>query len=141
MDTLTPIERSERMSRVRGKDSNPEMKLRRLIHAMGYRYRLHVNKLPGKPDLVFPSRRAVIFMHGCFWHRHTGCKLARMPKSRIDFWRVKLESNRVRDQRHQQQLLELGWDVLVVWECQLGHLESVKELVKVFLHGKGGTDK
>ncbi|MFH1019349.1 MAG: DNA mismatch endonuclease Vsr, partial [Pseudomonadota bacterium] len=106
VDTLSLKERSERMSRIRGKDSNPEMKLRRLVHGLGFRYRLHVKDLPGKPDLVLPARHAVIFMHGCFWHRHEGCKLARLPKSRLDFWQAKLEANRHRDLSHQQQLLE-----------------------------------
>lgn len=118
-DTLSPQERSERMSRIRGKDSSPEMRLRRLIHGMGYRYRLHVAKLPGTPDLVFPSKRAVIFMHGCFWHRHQGCKLARMPKSRMDFWHDKLEANRLRDERNLSLLHDMDWRVLIVWECQM----------------------
>lgn len=132
-DTLSPIERSERMSRVRNKNSIPEMKLRRLVHGLGYRYRLHVGKLPGKPDLVFPGRRSVIFMHGCFWHRHPGCKLARLPKSKLDFWVKKLEANRQRDISHQKQLSELGWRVLVIWECEMSDIERVSLLVKKFL--------
>lgn len=107
-DTLNPAERSERMSRVRGKDSVAEMRLRRLIHGMGYRYRLHIGSLPGKPDLVFSSRKAVIFMHGCFWHRHDGCRLARLPKSRVAFWLDKLEANRRRDEVNLDRLRELG---------------------------------
>ena len=121
------------MSRIRCKNSDPEMKLRRLVHAMGFRYRLHDKKLPGKPDLVFKSRHAVIFMHGCFWHRHEECKLARLPKSRLDFWQNKLEANRHRDLYHQQQLLELGWSVLVVWECELSNTDKVSSIVKDFL--------
>ncbi|QPK62428.1 DNA mismatch endonuclease Vsr [Methylomonas sp. LL1] len=132
-DTLSPEERSERMSRVRNKDSIPEMKLRRLVHGLGYRYRLHVGKLPGKPDLVFPGRRSVIFMHGCFWHRHPGCKLARLPKSKLDFWVEKLEGNKQRDITHQKQLWELGWRVLVIWECEMDDLETVSLRVKEFL--------
>lgn len=132
-DTLSPEERSERMSRVRNKDSIPEMKLRRLVHGLGYRYRLHVGKLPGKPDLVFPGRRSVIFMHGCFWHRHPGCKLARLPKSKLDFWVEKLEANKQRDITHQKQLRELGWRVLVIWECEMADLETVSLRVKEFL--------
>lgn len=140
-DTLSPQERSERMSKVRGKDSIPEMKLRRLVHRLGFRYRLHVGKLPGKPDLVFPARHSVIFMHGCFWHRHIGCKLARLPKSRLDFWTEKLEANRQRDLIHQQQLQEEGWRVLVIWECELDDLEHVALVVKEFLGTWKGNKK
>jgi DNA mismatch endonuclease (patch repair protein) len=134
MDTLSPQERSERMSRVRGKDSAPELKLRRLVHGLGFRYRLHVRELPGQPDLVFPSRRALIFMHGCFWHRHEGCKLARLPKSKLDFWGGKLEANKQRDISHQQRLRELGWRVLVIWECELSDVGHVSEIVSGFLN-------
>ncbi|MFH1135482.1 MAG: very short patch repair endonuclease [Pseudomonadota bacterium] len=132
-DTMTPSERSERMSRIRDKGSAPEMRLRRLVHGLGFRYRLHVKELPGKPDLVFPSRRAVIFMHGCFWHRHEGCKLARLPKSKLDFWATKLEANRQRDLANQGLLAERGWRCLVVWECELNDLELVSLKVKTFL--------
>lgn len=137
-DTLSPKERSERMSRIRSKDSNPEMKLRRLVHGLGFRYRLHVKELPGKPDLVFPARRAVIFMHGCFWHRHEGCKLARLPKSKLDFWMAKLEANRQRDLLHQRKLLDLGWRVLVIWECELNDAEHVSRVVRKFLRKQQG---
>lgn len=121
------------MSLIRCKDSAPEMKLRRLVHGMGFRYRLHVKELPGTPDLVFPARRALIFMHGCFWHRHQGCKLARLPKSKLDFWETKLEANRQRDLLFQRQLRELGWRVLVVWECEMSDTERVSCIVKGFL--------
>lgn len=132
-DTLSPPERSERMSRIRNKNSDPEMKLRRLIHSMGFRYRLHVKGLPGTPDLVFPSRRAIIFMHGCFWHRHEGCKLARLPKSKLDYWQPKLEANKTRDLMQQQQLRDLGWRLLVVWECEMVYTERVATIVRNFL--------
>ena len=134
-DTLSKEERSERMSRVRGKDSKPEMVVRRLVHRMGYRYRLHRRDLPGTPDLVFPSRKKAIFVHGCFWHRHPdpACKLARLPKSRLDFWEPKLEGNRRRDRDNQARLSELGWDVLVVWECQIGYKEQIENIVRAFL--------
>lgn len=121
------------MSLIRCKDSAPEMKLRRLVHGMGFRYRLHVKELPGTPDLVFPTRRALIFMHGCFWHRHQGCKLARLPKSKLDFWETKLEANRQRDLLFQRQLHELGWRVLVVWECEMSDTGRVSRIVKGFL--------
>jgi len=111
------------------------MKLRRLVHGMGFRYRLHVKELPGKPDLVFPSKHAVIFMHGCFWHRHEGCKLARLPKSKLEFWKTKLEANQNRDLIHQRQLEDLGWRVLVVWECEMGDRDHVSMIVRGFLCG------
>lgn len=122
------------MSRVKGKDTKPEMRLRRLVHGLGFRYRLHGRDLPGTPDLVFPGRKAVIFMHGCFWHRHPGCVLTRMPKSRVEFWRAKLEGNRQRDLRHQRELSELGWRVLVVWECELRDMDAVASKVEAFLN-------
>lgn len=139
-DTLSPQERSERMSLIRGTGSAPEMKLRRLVHGMGFRYRLHVKELPGKPDLVFPSRSAVIFMHGCFWHRHKGCKLARLPKSKLGFWNPKLEENRKRDLRNQRRLRDLGWRVLVVWECQMVDADRVSEVVREFLQKQEGEE-
>ena len=141
-DTLSRQERSERMSRIRNKNSAPEMKLRRLVHGMGFRYRLHVKDLPGTPDLVFPGKRAVIFMHGCFWHRHPECRLARLPKSKLDFWKPKLEANRQRDLVLQQQLRDLGWRVLVVWECEMKETERVSVLVANFLRERdGGEDE
>ena len=135
MDILTPEQRSERMSRVRGRDTKPEMLVRRLTHGMGYRYRLHRRGLPGSPDLVFPSRMKVIFVHGCFWHRHLdpGCKLARLPKSKLDFWGPKLETNRERDERNLVLLAELGWDVLVIWECQTKNREELQARIGEFL--------
>lgn len=134
-DTMSMDERSKRMSRIRNKDTKPEMFVRRLIHRMGYRYRLHGKKLPGKPDLVFASRRKVIFVHGCYWHRHDdpSCKLARLPKSRLDFWGPKLEGNRERDKRNQMELNALGWEVLVIWECQLSDVDDVTARVREFL--------
>lgn len=121
------------MSRVRARDTKPEMKLRRLIHGMGFRYRLHRRDLPGKPDLVFPGRRSIIFMHGCFWHRHEGCGLARLPKSKRAFWSAKLEANKERDQKNISTLEAAGWRVLVIWECQLRDEGGVREVVKEFL--------
>ena len=101
VDTLSPQERSERMGRVKGKDTKPELAVRRLVYGLGFRYRLHSARLPGKPDLALARLRSVIFVHGCFWHRHSGCALCRMPKSRRDFWEPKLEGNRKRDSRNQ----------------------------------------
>lgn len=134
---MSPGERSERMSRIRGKHSRPEMAVRKLIHAMGFRYRLHDRSLPGSPDLVFRSRRKAVFVHGCFWHRHPDpdCKLARMPKSRLEFWKPKLEGNRERDLRRQSELEDLGWRFWVVWECQLRDEEQLKNELRAFLTG------
>lgn len=134
-DSLSKAERSERMSRVRGRDTKPEVLVRRLVHRMGFRYRLHDRRLPGAPDLVFKSRRKAIFIHGCFWHRHSDptCKLARMPKSKLDFWQAKLEGNRARDQRNQSNLDEMGWQYLIVWECELRHRERLENKLLAFL--------
>ena len=117
MDNLSKLERSERMSRVRGTDTKPEMVIRRLVHSMGYRYRLHAKHLPGCPDMVFPGLRKIVFVHGCFWHQHPGC--GRRPKSKLGFWLKKLSRNRERDQQNQQRLRRQGWRILIVWECQL----------------------
>jgi DNA mismatch endonuclease (patch repair protein) len=135
MDTLTPSERSARMSRVRGSDTKPELLVRRLVHRMGYRYRLHDRRLPGRPDLVFARRRSVIFVHGCFWHRHPelGCKLARLPKSRTEFWLAKLDGNRSRDVETERRLRESGWRVLTVWECELRDREAISTKLRDFL--------
>lgn len=135
MDTLSSEQRSERMRRVRGKDTGPEWTVRRLVHRLGFRYRLHDRSLPGSPDLVFRSRRKVIFVHGCFWHRHPdpACKLARLPKSRLDFWLPKLTANKVRDERLLEALREQGWQSLVVWECESRHIEQLENKVKAFL--------
>ena len=135
-DTLTPSERSKRMSLVRGKDTKPELTVRRLVHSSGFYYRLHGKGLPGKPDLVFAGRHKVIFVHGCFWHRHPkrSCPLARLPKSRLDFWQPKLERNRMRDKQKQAKLRRLGWRVLVVWECELSDPNKIKSKVIEFLN-------
>ena len=135
MDTLSPIQRSERMRRIRGKDTKPEIRLRKLIHGMGYRYRLHGRDLPGVPDLVFRSRKMVIFLHGCFWHRHPdpACKLARLPKSRLDFWEPKLTTNAWRDECNNNRLAALGWRILTVWECELNGQEKLKNRIRGFL--------
>lgn len=108
------------MARIASKNTKPEMIVRRMAHAMGYRYRLHRRDLPGKPDLVFPSRRAIIFVHGCFWHRHPdpSCKDATLPKSRRDYWVPKFARNEERDQQHIESLTAEGWRVLVIWECE-----------------------
>lgn len=119
MDVLTREERHRCMSAIRGRDTVPEIRLRKALHALGYRYRLHVASLPGKPDLVFVAKKKVIFVHGCFWHRHT-CKSGRsMPSVRTNFWFTKLQDNAQRDRSNIRILRKLGWSVLVVWECHL----------------------
>lgn len=119
MDTLDPQQRSARMALVRAKNTKPELLVRRLVHGLRYRYRLHRRDLPGTPDLVFPGRHKIIFVHGCFWHRHADCALARLPKSRSKFWLLKLEGNAKRDARNVRALRRQGWGVMTIWECQL----------------------
>ena len=121
------------MSRVRSKDMRPEMAVRKLIFSLGYRYRLHGRDLPGCPDLVFRRRRKVIFVHGCFWHRHPNCALARLPKSRLDFWQPKLERNRERDEQNKRALQREGWKVLTVWECELTDSRRLEKRIRRFL--------
>jgi DNA mismatch endonuclease, patch repair protein len=134
MDTLSKRDRSVRMSLVRGVDTKPEIKVRSIVHRLGYRYRLHVSKLPGKPDLVFPRLHKVLFVHGCFWHRHSGCSLARLPKSRLDFWKPKLDGNHSRDMRNASLLRRAGWRVSVVWECEIGKRDRLTRKIKRFLN-------
>ncbi len=117
-DVLTPEQRRLNMSRIRGKDTRPELLVRKGLHARGLRYRLQDRTLPGRPDLVFPKHKAVIFVHGCFWHAH-GCNLSKVPKTREQFWTEKLSKNRMRDQRATEDLNASGWRVLAIWECAL----------------------
>lgn len=133
LDPLSPGERSDRMARIRNRDTKPEMVVRRLVHRLGYRYRLHIRDLPGCPDLVFRSRKKIIFVHGCFWHMHPGCPNNRPPKSNVHFWKPKLQSNRQRDLQNQAKLRELGWDLLIVWECQLRDRQKLADRIKTFL--------
>ena len=123
-DIMSPAKRSSLMARIRCKDTGPEISVRRLLHAMGYRFRLHARDLPGRPDIVFRSRRTVIFVHGCFWHRHH-CGLAYTPKTRREFWQRKFDGNVMRDARARDELEAAGWRVIVVWECQLDNLSAV----------------
>lgn len=127
----TSPERSAQMALVRGHDTKPEMSVRRALHAAGLRFRLHAKGLPGRPDLLLTSRRVAVFVHGCFWHRHPDpeCKLARLPKSRLDFWLPKLEGNRARDERVKAELERLGWTVVEIWECQIA-ADSLREIAQ-----------
>lgn len=133
VDSLTQVERSRVMSLVRSKDTKPEMFVRRVTHGLGYRYRLHGKRLPGCPDMVFRRLRKVIFVHGCFWHRHRNCALARLPKSRRDFWIPKLNANRKRDERNLRELAKAGWSSLVIWECEIGDADALARRIKEFL--------
>lgn len=118
-DSLTPEQRSQNMSRIRGKDTSIEVSVRKWLFAHGFRYRKNDRRYPGKPDIVLPKYRTVIFINGCFWHRHEGCRLATMPGTRVDFWRGKFDRNVRNDALHRQQLEEMGWRVITVWECEL----------------------
>lgn len=126
-NTIDPA-RSAQMALVRGRDTKPEMRVRKALHAAGLRYRLHVRSLPGVPDLVFPSRRVALFVHGCFWHRHPGCKAARLPKSRLEFWGPKLAKNVERDKRNRAALKAAGWKVMEIWECETRKPDVLKAL-------------
>lgn len=131
-DTVSRKRRSEIMASVGQKDTGPEKIVRSYLHKRGIRYRLHVKQLPGKPDLVFPGRRTVLFVHGCFWHGHDdkGCKLARIPKSNVAFWKSKIQGNQERDQRNYKALKDEGWRVLTVWECQLKDESNLEKLAE-----------
>lgn len=139
-DTISKERRSENMRRIRSQNMKPEMLVRKLSHRLGYRHRLHGKKLPGKPDLVYPGRRKVIFVHGCFWHQHDDpeCKIARRPKSNLDYWNPKLDRNMERDAQNQAQLREMGWDYMIVWECeardaQRSGTEALESKIRAFL--------
>lgn len=125
------------MARIRGKDTKPELSVRRLLHGLGYRYRLHRRSLPGTPDLVFPRRRKVVLVHGCFWHWHEACRhAARLPKTRSTFWAAKLARNRARDAENARDLAELGWEAHVVWECEVKDREALAARLRAFLDGE-----
>lgn len=125
MDKLSAHRRSWNMGRIKGKDTKPEMKLRTVLHRLGYRYRLNQKNLPGKPDLVFAKYRTVIFVHGCFWHQHEQCREGRLPSSNLEYWKPKLEKNVLRDIRNKAMLESLGWQVITIWECELQHIDTV----------------
>jgi DNA mismatch endonuclease, patch repair protein len=136
MDRFTPQQRSRLMSRVRGKDTLPELIVRGIAHSLGFRFRLHRKDLPGSPDIVFPKLRTAIFVHGCFWHSHPGCDRASVPQSRAEFWRSKLARNVARDQAAQTALKEMGWHVGVIWGCETKNPDTVKHLLQGILSGQ-----
>lgn len=128
VDVVSPADRSRMMSGIQGKNTKPELTVRRMLFASGYRFRLHRRDLPGAPDIVMPGRKVAIFVHGCFWHMHQGCRFAKMPATRPEFWKAKLEANVERDRRAVEKLRALGWRVLCVWECSTRDVQAATGL-------------
>ncbi|MGO7637583.1 very short patch repair endonuclease [Rhizobium leguminosarum] len=135
MDRVPQETRSAIMSKVRGRNTKPEMLVRSVLHRLGFRFRLHGKNLPGTPDIVFPSRRAAIFVHGCFWHQHPGCRKASIPETRRDFWLAKLQRNVDRDAENVEALAAEGWKVLTVWECETKDMDLLSFKLDKFLSG------
>lgn len=127
MDKLTPEQRSRNMSRIRSRDTRPEKLVRSILHHMGFRFRLHRKDLPGRPDIVLPRHHTIILVHGCYWHRHPGCRFAYTPKTNQDFWKTKFKENTARDSHQTHELTALGWRVLTVWECETKHPDTLSE--------------
>lgn len=127
MDKVSPTERSRTMAQVKGKNTAPERLVRSMLHNMGFRFRLYRRDLPGAPDIVLPKWKTVVFMHGCFWHRHPGCKRASTPASNTEYWEAKFACNQMRDSENQKRLTSMGWKVIIVWECELRRPEEVKQ--------------
>lgn len=140
-DRLTPAERSAHMARIRGKHTLPEVRVRQLLHGLGYRFRLHRRDLPGSPDIVLPRLRAVVNVHGCFWHQHPGCRLARLPKTRPEYWLPKLARNAARDEQALRDLAALGWRPLVVWECETKTQEALRTRLRNWLKSLSQPDR
>ena len=142
-DIVSPEVRSRMMSGIRGKNTKPELLIRKQLFAKGFRYRLHVRSLPGCPDLLFPKHKAAIFIHGCFWHQHpdAACTDARLPKSRQEYWLPKLAKNSSRDRENVSALERLGWQVLTIWECETTDRARLEQLLKEFLNGASGRTR
>ena len=138
-DSLSPEKRSWNMSRIKGKDTAIEIQVRKFLFSQGFRYRKNVKTLPGKPDIVLPKYHAVIFVHGCFWHRHPGCKYAYIPKTRVEFWQQKFDKNIKNDLLHQEELIAAGWRVFVIWECQLRGNQKDSTLHTLVNYLRGNT--
>lgn len=136
MDTVSVKDRSRIMRAVRHENTTPEIKVRKMAHSLGYRFRLHRKDLPGSPDLVFPKHNLCIFVHGCFWHSHPQCKKATVPKSNMGYWRQKFEDNKQRDRRKARELQTLGWKVVIIWECQT---RDTKKLRTILLKSLGDS--
>jgi len=130
MDNLSPKKRSWNMSRIKNRDTRPEITVRSLLHRMGYRFRLHRKDLPGRPDIVLPKYNTIIFVHGCFWHRHKNCRFAYTPKSNIEFWTEKFNKNIRRDAENKAELERLGWNVRIIWECEVNNQKNLKEIIQ-----------
>jgi DNA mismatch endonuclease (patch repair protein) len=141
MDNISEERRSWNMSRIRSKDTSPEIRVRSFLHRSGFRFRLHANSLPGSPDIVLPKYRTIIFVHGCFWHRHAGCKFAYTPKSRVEFWKSKFKQNVERDKAIKKLLKNLGWNVLTIWECEASDNSVLKSVVKVLETDKNALER
>ena len=122
---MEPLSRSENMRRIRSRDTVPELKVRKLLHKAGFRFRLHRKDLPGRPDITLPRHKTVIFVHGCFWHGH-GCRRGRLPKSNLGYWEPKIRSNQLRDQRNSTTLIDSGWDPIIIWECEIEDQEALR---------------
>ena len=133
MDRISKEHRSWNMSRIKSGNTKPEIVVRSLLHKLGYRFRLHRKDLPGKPDIVLPRYNSVVFVHGCFWHRHNGCKNATVPKTKNIFWREKFKGNIERDIKVQEELQSMGWKILIIWECELSDINSVSIDIRSFL--------
>lgn len=134
-DLFSPEKRSAIMAKIKGVNTSPERTVRKIIHSLGYRFRLHVSDLPGRPDIVLPRLRKVVFVHGCFWHGHQGCRRAATPKTRAAYWRRKIDGNRARDARTVRKLRRLGWRVLQIWQCQISNEKRLIQRLIRFLEG------
>lgn len=132
-DAISDKQRSANMRAIRSKNTKPELRVRKLIHRMGYRYRLHRTDLPGKPDLVFAGRRKIIFVHGCFWHQHSKCRIARTPQSNQEYWLPKLAGNKARDKKHLRRLKQMGWRSMIFWECEIKDTAAAERKIAAFL--------
>jgi len=133
VDKLTPEARSAAMGRIRRSDTKPEWAVRRLLHRLGYRFRTQWKAAPGRPDVAFPGRRRIIFVHGCFWHQHDGCRHARIPATRTEFWAAKFERNKARDARDLARAADDGWEALVIWECEVADQANLEARLKAFV--------
>jgi DNA mismatch endonuclease, patch repair protein len=133
VDKLTPAERSAHMARIKRSNTKPELFVRGLLHRLGYRFRIQLKGVPGRPDVAFPGRRKAIFIHGCFWHAHENCSVSRVPKTRTEFWKAKFDRNRERDRRLERAAREAGWDCLTIWECEIGDERKVAKQLRACL--------
>jgi len=132
-DPLSTEQRSRQMGKIRGRDTKPERRVRQLLHGLGYRFRVQLKGVPGRPDIAFPGRRKVILVHGCFWHAHAGCARAHVPRTRPDYWIAKFERNRARDERQLSEAEALGWSVLILWECEVEDEASLRRRLEEFV--------